>query len=417
MIFLKKLNQVNKEKLFKTIFFISLIIVTFNSLSYFFEKYVEGDRYIFFDLPLNYCAGKLFSNNISPYGFGLGKAPLIECVNNVIKGDWGMPVYIYSPIFLELLSVISKLDFNTLKKIWYFITVISVFSIIFFSYKILPIKNLKKFVPLIIFFSFGGIFVSALLSGNISILGYALICISLIFLHRKKLNIFSYFIIFLSLIKPHFFVFLLIGFFVYGNEYIKKLIFSLICIVFLYFVFFLLNTDIFFDFFNAIRATNTSEWFFSFNSTFGLMGIINNIPRIFNNPELNIYFSGGPSILNNIIWLSLISFIFLGFIYFRLSLKVKDLNDYNKSKLIALGTILVILINPNITSYDFLIFIPSVFYLVNEADISYKFKYFIMTLFILIQDINFPFFVASLIYFLVIISIIKNYDILNLNKK
>ena len=37
--------------------------------------------------------------------------------------------------------------------------------------------------------------------------------------------------------------------------------------------------------------------------------------------------------------------------------------------------------------------------------------------FILIQDINFPFFVASLIYFLVIISIIKNYDILNLNKK
>ena len=36
---------------------------------------------------------------------------------------------------------------------------------------------------------------------------------------------------------------------------------------------------------------------------------------------------------------------------------------------------------------------------------------------ILIQDINFPFFVASLIYFLVIISIIKNYDILNLNKK
>ena len=101
----------------------------------------------------------------------------------------------------------------------------------------------------------------------------------------------------------------------------------------------------------------------------------------------------------------------------RLSLKVKDLNDYNKSKLIALGTILVILINPNITSYDFLIFIPSVFYLVNEVDISYKFKYFIMTLFILIQDINFPFFVASLIYFLVIISIIKNYDILNLNKK
>ena len=256
-----------------------------------------------------------------------------------------------------------------------------------------------------------------MLTGNISILGYALICVSLIFLHRKKLNLFSSFIILLSLVKPHFFIFLLIGYIVYGNEYIKNLISSLIFIVFFYFIFFLLNASIFFDFFNAIRATNTSEWFFSFNSTFGLVGIINNLPRIFNSTGFDIYFSGGPGILNNIICLSLISFIFLGFFYFRSFIKIKDLNGCNKSKLIALGTVLVVLINPNITIYDFLIFIPSVFYLVNEVNISYKFKYFIMILFILIQDINFPFFVASLIYFLVIISIIKNYDILCLNKK
>ena len=67
------LNQLNKKKTIEIILLVSLVIVTFNLLIYFFEKYIQGDRYIFFDLPLNYCAGQLFSNNISPYGFGLEK--------------------------------------------------------------------------------------------------------------------------------------------------------------------------------------------------------------------------------------------------------------------------------------------------------------------------------------------------------
>ena len=124
------LNQLNKKKTIEIILLVSLVIITFDSLIYFFEKYIQGDRYIFFDLPLNYCAGQLFSNNISPYGFGLGKAPLIQCVNDIIKGDWGMPVYIYSPFFLELLAPISKLDFITIKKLWYAITIFSIFSIL-----------------------------------------------------------------------------------------------------------------------------------------------------------------------------------------------------------------------------------------------------------------------------------------------
>ena len=120
MNFIKKINQENKLKIIKFILLASLIIVTSNSLIYLFEKYITGDRYIFFDLPLNYCAGELFSNNISPYGFGLGKAPLIECVNKIINGDWGMPVYIYSPIFLEFLSPISKINYDLNKKLMVF---------------------------------------------------------------------------------------------------------------------------------------------------------------------------------------------------------------------------------------------------------------------------------------------------------
>ena len=417
------LKKLKNKRIVEIILLISLIFVTINSLTYFYEKYIFGDRFIFYDLPLNYCAGKLFSINISPYGFGLGKAPLTQCVNDVINGNWGMPVYIYSPIFLNFLSLVTKFDFSTIKNSWYFITLISMFLIILFSYKILPIKNLRKLMPLIIFFSFGGIYLSSIYSGNISILGYGLISTSLIFLHQKKLLLFSLIIILLTFIKPHFFIFLLIGFTVYGKEYVKYIFFSLICIIFSYFLFFLSNSSIFFDFFNAIQDTNTQEWFFSFNSTFGLMGIINNFPRMFNSPEFNIYFSYGPNMLNNIIWLFLTIFIFLGLIYFRLFTKIDNLNKNNKSKLIAFGSILVLLINPNVTTYDFLIFIPSAFYLVNEIEFNYKilkdynFKYFIMILFLLIQDINFPFFIASLIYFIVILSTFRNYDILELTKK
>ena len=416
------LNQLNKKKTIEIILLVSLVIITFDSLIYFFEKYIQGDRYIFFDLPLNYCAGQLFSNNISPYGFGLGKSPLIQCVNDIIKGDWGMAVYIYSPFLLELLAPISKLDFITIKKLWYAITIFSIFSILFFSYKILLINNLKRIFPLIIFFSFGGILSSAIFSGNISVLGYGLIALSLIFLHQKKLKLFCLIIIFLTLIKPHFFIFLLIGFIVYGKEYIRYIFFSLLIVVAAYFIYFIFKTQIFIDFFYAIQSVNTKEWFFSFNSTFGLMGILNNVPTIFNE-MFNIYFTSGPNILNNIIWFTLVFFILLGLIYFRLCTKIPTLDNKNKSKLIAFGSIIILLINPNVTVYDFFIFVPSVYYLINEFKFNniflnnINFKYFVFLLFILVQDINFPFFTATLIYFIVILSTIKNYDILNIYKK
>ena len=99
------------------------------------------------------------------------------------------------------------------------------------------------------------------------------------------------------------------------------------------------------------------------------------------------------------------------------------MDNKNKSKLIAFGSIIILLINPNVTVYDFFIFVPSVYYLINEFKFNniflnnINFKYFVFLLFILVQDINFPFFTATLIYFIVILSTIKNYDILNIYKK
>ena len=41
------LNQLNKKKTIEIILLVSLVIITFDSLIYFFEKYIQGDRYIF----------------------------------------------------------------------------------------------------------------------------------------------------------------------------------------------------------------------------------------------------------------------------------------------------------------------------------------------------------------------------------
>ena len=96
------LDRISKIKLpiLKVIFYISLLIIAFNSLAYLYEKFILGDRELFHDLVLNYCAGILYSKGISPYGFGLGKTPLIDCVINVTGSDWGMPAYFYSTFYL-----------------------------------------------------------------------------------------------------------------------------------------------------------------------------------------------------------------------------------------------------------------------------------------------------------------------------
>ena len=130
------LSKILKIKLsiIKIIFFISLFFITFNSVLYVLEKYVYGDRFLFDDLVITYCAGILHSQNISPYGFGLGKTPLIDCVKNVIGVDWGMPAYFYSTFYLRILSIFSDFSFDTVKNIWFVLCFFSFFLILFFSY-------------------------------------------------------------------------------------------------------------------------------------------------------------------------------------------------------------------------------------------------------------------------------------------
>ena len=89
------------------------------------------------------------------------------------------------------MSVLSKLDFNILKKIWILISFISVITISFFAYKIFPIEKFKIIYPLLIFFSFGSISFSAMTTGNISNVIYPILAFSLFSLHKDYKFIFS----------------------------------------------------------------------------------------------------------------------------------------------------------------------------------------------------------------------------------
>ena len=225
-----------KLSIIKIIFFTCLFVITFNSILYFLEKFVYGDRFLFDDLVINHCAGIIHSLNNSPYGFGLGKTPLIDCVKNIIGNDWGMPAYFYSTFYLRILSIFSDFSFDTVKNIWFVLCFFSFFLILFFSYKVLPINKFKKTLPLIIFVSFGGILIKAFTSGNLSIFVYGLLSLSLFFLHKNYKIIFCSMIILISLVKPHHFIFLIIGILVYEKEFLKYAIISTLIVIFIFFL-------------------------------------------------------------------------------------------------------------------------------------------------------------------------------------
>jgi len=410
----------------KLIFFITLIVITSNTIIYFSEKFIFGERFLFDDLLMNYCAGKIYSVGISPYGFGLGgktPIPLIECMKNIIGNDWGMPVYLYSPSYLKILSSISILDFNFVKKVWILISCISIFLIMFFSYKIFPIKKFKIIYPLIIYFSFGGILVNALKTGNVSNIIYGLLALSIFFLYKNYKIIFSLIIILLSLIKPHFFIFIFLGLFIYEKKFIKHIIISFLAIISCYLYYFLFETELFLEFLKNLQVINTREYYFSFNYTVGLKSIIESLPTNFAN-LFNFYILAGPSLLKNVIWLFFLFFIVTGTIFYRSSLKINNLNNENKKKLIALGSIIALLINPNVTIYDFYLFVPSIFYLINNTKFHNLpinlslFRYILIMVCIVVQDINLPFFLATIFYFYIIFYLFKKkIDVLNFIKK
>ena len=68
---------ITKENLLNLILFLSSI----NILIWFYKKYLIGSREVFWDLSINYCAGKIYSIGQTPYGL-LANNPIADCIKN-----------------------------------------------------------------------------------------------------------------------------------------------------------------------------------------------------------------------------------------------------------------------------------------------------------------------------------------------
>ena len=68
---------ITKENILHLILFLSSL----NILNWFYKKYIIGSREVFWDLSVNYCAGKIYSIGNTPYGM-MSNNPIAECIKD-----------------------------------------------------------------------------------------------------------------------------------------------------------------------------------------------------------------------------------------------------------------------------------------------------------------------------------------------
>ena len=114
-----------KLSIIKIIFFTCLFVITFNSILYFLEKFVYGDRFLFDDLVLNYCAGILYSQNMPG-----------------ISGE----LIASAPLLLGVIRL-AHYNINENEDSSYFEGLPTTFNAIFICSLILYIENIKAIAP------------------------------------------------------------------------------------------------------------------------------------------------------------------------------------------------------------------------------------------------------------------------------
>ena len=398
---------ITKENLLNLILFLSSI----NILIWFYKKYLIGSREVFWDLSINYCAGKIYSIGQTPYGL-LANNPIADCIKNAAGLNEAF-AYNYTIPLVKFFSLFSFIEFADLQKIWFLVICLCTFYI-FKNTKVIFAKNKNSLLFLIIlFFSFGGVFFQSLLTGNISIIGFTLISFGLLSFYKKNINNFALYILIASLIKPHFFFYLLIGFIYKGKKFFNKFFLSLLILLLIYSIDFFFNKEIFLDFLNTMQTMKSDFWFFSFGGGIGIVSITEQLPSQILS-LLNIYLSSGPSIFSSIFWIFSSSIILIGSMYF-FSIK-KDWILSKKKLFLAFSILIVTMCLPRIAFYELYIIIPVKFYLLNKFfNSSNKFLSNLGFIFLIVMfgvhDINSIFFLISSISFILIFINLKKLNI------
>ena len=343
----------------------------------------------FSDFYLIYAGSELLSQNLNPYKewLQLHNSPFFN-----------------PPIVFYFFKFISNFEYTTIAKIWFLISFLSfiLIPIIFFK-----IFKLEQKYSLIFILCFGGISLSVFLTGNLSVILSSFFAFSLFLMSKGKEHSFYLILSLLSLIKFPYLIFFGIPFLVKGlkKEIFLNTFFYLFFIALIYLISFYYNPDLFYSWLNSLEYAKQIGDRGDFGR--GLFRILDNY--FFSNTFLNyfIYFLISGTL-----------FIFSIFLFN----KSKFLNEKkNKDIAIALSIIILTMLLPRLKSYDVLVTIPCLFFIIKiiRFKISEDLNSFIkFLLFLLLFCWTSPY--APITFYLIILITVSSdlkFNFIEKNKK
>ena len=235
---------------------------------------------------------------------------------------------------------------------------ISYLSIPIILFKIFKINSKFSYIFLI---CFGGISLSVFFTGNLSITLSVFFAISLFFLSKEKDHIFYLILSILSLIKFPYLIFFGIPFLVrdLNKEIFIKTFFYLILISSLYLISFYLNNELFIDWINSLEFSKSIGDEGDFGR--GLFRILD-------------------SYIISANYLKYITYFFISGTFFLILIFLFKNSEILKNKNLALSFSIIALsiLLPRLKSYDVLITIPCLFFIIET--LNFKFSKFLNSL-------------------------------------
>ena len=363
---------------------IVLIIISFYSVYFIVHKFLGG-KVPFWDFHIIYCQSKTFFLGNIPYGLNVHG----DCLDPriTLTANFSVPT-------LEILKYIGLINIKIANFFWVFLEIIS-FFLIFVVLKEIFKFNYEWRNFFLILFSFGSIFFFSFFSGNISVILYGFLAIGIYFLKKKLFNYYYLIVLFVSLFKFYYLTFLLLPFYILGWKSLRNILVSIILFFVIQYFFYVKDPDLTIAFFDVIQGKYQDDLPTRFLTGTGLYSIIEKMPWIFlgiNNFE-NSFFSFQTNLF---IWFIISTTIFLSILYCLNNKKIKNSNNHFLF-CISYGILVINLLIPRLVSYDLILTVPALFYLLNQINFKnlhidrFKPKIFFIFLFLVLFDHHFPF--------------------------
>ena len=387
---------------------VALIVSSLYSIYFIFHKF-SGGKVPFWDFHVYYCGAEYYLKGLVPYG-DTSLGILKDCLNPNIL----LPVN-NSPLALEILKFLALINFSNAKFIWVILEFFSILIIYYVFGKIFFKQILDYKYFLLFIFSFSGITFVNFWGGNISIILYGILSLGIYALVKKNSSIFFFVIFFISIIKFYLLVFLLIPFLMDSKKYSYRIFLTILVYFLISYIFAKYNPEITKIYFNEVFV-NLNDVVRKDPGT-GTFSIIEKMPNIiysfFNDGNLEFSFK-----TNIIFWLVFLSFFIIPIFIILNSKKYKNnialitekRKDVRMKLSIAMGILIAMLAIPRLVSYDLIICLPVIFYLITRLNINknkvifFDVKNILFLSILIIHDHHYPFFMVTLLIIFFIYS-------------